>query len=206
MDADEDHLLLVKCIEGDKRAWTVLVEKYSRYIYFLIQATAKRHTTAIDQSEAADLHNDFFVALLEDNARRLRGYKGSNGCSIRSWLRIICVRRTIDALRKRRKFVSLDAGDDQRPIFLLTDNRPDPLDTLLIQDTAKRSEQLSLLTDALSPSDRLLLELIYVEKLSADHIASTLRIRKGAVYTRKTRLIQRLQTLATDAGLIEKSP
>ena len=33
--------------------------------------------------------------------------------------------------------------------------------------------------------------------------AATLRIKKGALYTRKTRLIKRLHALAVDAGLAD---
>jgi len=203
METVDDHQLIERCIGGDRRAWTLLVEKYTRYIYFLIQATAKKHSAHIDEVEAADLHNDFFLALLEDDARRLRAFRGSNGCSIRSWLRIICVRRTIDALRKRKKFVSLSGSDDERPAFEIADDGPDPLSALLQHDALKRRDQLNNLTESLSAGDRLLLQLIYVDKLSADHIAATLRIRKGAVYTRKTRLIRRLQGLAREAGLVD---
>ena len=54
-----------------------------------------------------------------------------------------------------------------------------------------------------SPTDALLLKMIYVDKLAATDIARALRINKGAVYTRKTRLINRLRELAASKGLVE---
>ena len=66
-----------------------------------------------------------------------------------------------------------------------------------------RRSQLSRLTEQLAPADRLLLELLYVQKLGATEIASTLRIQKGAVYTRKTRLIKRLRELAKESDLAD---
>lgn len=205
MDAPSDYELLRGCIAGERRAWHAFVERFTRYVYFLIRLTAKKHATEFGPEETADLHNDLFLALLEDDCRRLRAYRGENGCSVRSWVRIITIRRCLDALRKRRRFVSLDARDDDEgpraPV--LADDGPDPLQALLAQADAERRAQLETLTEGLSERDRLLLEMIYVRKMSADAIAATLRIKKGALYTRKTRLIKRLRALAVEAGLAD---
>jgi len=203
MDALSDYDLLQGCIAGRRQAWNGFVERFTRYVYYLIRLTARKHATEFGPEETADLHNDLFVALMEDDCRRLRAYRGENGCSVRSWVRIITIRRCLDALRKRRRFVSLDARDDddgpRGPT--LVEGGPDPLEAMLIQADAERREQLETLTAGLSERDRLLLELIYVRKMSADAIAATLRIKKGALYTRKTRLIKRLHSLAVEAGL-----
>jgi DNA-directed RNA polymerase specialized sigma subunit len=74
---------------------------------------------------------------------------------------------------------------------------------LVAKTHAQRRARLTELTEDLSESDRLLLEMLYVEKLSAAAIAAALKIKKGAVYTRKTRLIQRLRQAALDRGLVE---
>ena len=201
-DEKTDNQILEECLLGERQGWSALVRRFSRYIYFLIHATAKRHGTTIGEPEAADLHNDFFVALLEDDYRRLRAFKGSNGCSIRSWLRVICIRRTIDSLRKRRRTLSLTSREDESAIQLI-DPAGDPMDQLLAQDQEARRSKLGQLTEKLAPADRLLLDMLYVQKLGATEVAATLRIQKGAVYTRKTRLIKRLQTLARDSGLVD---
>jgi DNA-directed RNA polymerase specialized sigma24 family protein len=142
MHPPDERDLLHRCLAGDRRAWTTLVESLTRYVYYLIRLTARRHATEFTDEEMADLHNDLFLALFEDNCRRLRAWRGDNGCTLRSWIRVITIRRTIDALRRRRRHISLDAPAD------------DPL------------------------------------------AAAALRINKGALYTRKTRLIKRLRALA----------
>ena len=203
-EAQDEHALLQRCIEGDRRAWGLFVERFSRYVYYLIQVTAKRHSVRIDEEESSDLHNDLFLALLEDDRRRLKAYRGSNGCSVRSWIRVITIRRTIDALRKRRKTLSLDASSaDGRSAPAVVDPTPDALDQMVDYENKKKREKLGELAAELSPSDRLLLEMLFVQKLSPDVIAATLNIKKGALYTRKTRLVQRLQKHAQKAGLLE---
>ncbi|MGC6416007.1 MAG: RNA polymerase sigma factor [Bradymonadia bacterium] len=201
MDADDDQLL-ADCLAGTRKGWQRLVERYSRYVYFLINATAKRHGASITEDEAEDLHNDFFVALLEDDYRRLRAFGGKNGCSLRSWLRVICIRRTIDSLRRRRKTVSLTTDDDG-PTLQLEAPNADPLQALLTHGREQRRARLGELAQSLPADDRILLDMIYVQKLGATEISAALRIKKGAVYTRKTRLVQRLREAAKHAGLTE---
>ena len=201
--ASDDIALLQDCIEGKKRAWNEFVGRYSRYVYYLINVTAKRHNAHISEEDMSDLHNDFFLCLLEDDYKRLRSYKGDNGCSVRSWLRVIAIRRTIDSLRKRKKMVSLTStAGDQKELELL-DAGPDPFEAMNLKTEELRRSQLGMLTEKLGATDTLLLHMVYIDKLPAGEIARTLRINKGAVYTRKTRLIQRLRDLAKAEGLVD---
>ena len=206
-DEPSDVELLNQCVEGDRRAWSLFVQRFSRYVYYLIQVTGRRHGAHFTQTEVNDLHNDLFVALMEDDRRRLRHFRGANGCSVRSWIRIITIRLAIDSLRKRRKHVSLDATrDDGSQIMELVDPKDDALASLVEKQKLEKRKHLASLTDTLSATDKLLLEMIYVRKMGADAIASALNLKKGALYTRKTRLIQRLRAQAMSKGLIEEEP
>lgn len=198
---DADLALLQRCIQGERRAWVEFVERFSRYVYFLIQRTDAKYGAGLTEADVADAHNDVFIAFLEDDKRRLRAFEGRNGCSVRSWVRLIAIRKTLDLLRRRKVHLSLDADDDDQPRRELTDTRADPLEALLQARQNERRAQLGHLIDQLSDADRLLLDLLYGQKLSVDAAAAVLRIKRGALYTRKTRVIQRLRRLAEDAGL-----
>ena len=199
-----DEELLAECIEGVRPAWVAFVSRFTRYVYYLIQVTGRKHCVALSQDDVNDLHNELFLALLEDDRRRLRSFKGENGCSARSWVRIITIRRTIDSLRKRRGHLSLDVSqDDQGPKFQLIDGAETPLERLLSQERNEKKTKLRTLTDTLSQTDRLLLEMVYLRRMSADEIALALNLKKGAVYTRKSRLIQKLHETAKSRGLVD---
>ncbi len=198
-----DQELLNLCIDGDRRAWETFVLRFSKYVYYLIQVTGRKHGATITEEQAADLHNDLFLALLEDERRRLRAFRGQNGCSVRSWIRVITIRRCIDSLRRRRKVVSIDEGGTDGSAVQLIEPGESPFEHLVQANARERQSRLSELTASLAPSDRLLLEMIYLQKMGADAISAALKIKKGAVYTRKTRLIKRLRGLAEAAGLID---
>lgn len=198
---DADLTLLQRCIQGERRAWVEFVERFSRYVYFLIQRTDAKYGAGLTEADVADAHNDVFIAFVEDDKRRLRAFEGRNGCSVRSWVRLIAIRKTLDLLRRRKVHLSLDATDDDHPRRELADPGADPLEALLQARHSERRAQLGMLIDQLSAPDRLLLDLLYAQKLSVDAASAVLRIKRGALYTRKTRVIQRLRRLAEEAGL-----
>ena len=207
MEPPSDQKLLEACIAGDRSAWETFVRRFTRYIYYMIQLTIRRHGAQLNDDAVADLHNDVFVALLEDDRRRLRSFEGKNGCSVRSWLRIITIRRTLDHLRRQRVFLPLapEEGGTLPSRVDGTDSSPiDPLEALLAAADERRRRQLDHIAMELSPTDRLLLTLIYEQKMDAGAVAAALNLTRGAVYTRKNRLIQRLRRLAREAGLLEE--
>lgn len=201
MTADDpdiaDRALLQRCVDGDRRAWGPFVERFTRYVYYLVQLTARRYHVQLTEEEIGDLHNDLFLALLEDDRRRLRAFEGRNGCSVRSWIRLITIRKTVDALRKRKVHLSLDAEAEdggREPVS----GAPDALEVMLSSDEERRQGRLHDLVAQLSPADQLLLELLYGQKLSVEAASAALCINRGALYTRKTRLIKRLRELADE--------
>ncbi|MCB9546978.1 MAG: sigma-70 family RNA polymerase sigma factor [Myxococcales bacterium] len=189
---DADRALLAGCVAGDRRAWAGFVERFTRYVYYLVQLTGRRYDAALTDEEIGDLHNDVFVALLEDDRRRLRAFEGRNGCSVRSWIRLITIRKTVDALRRRRVHLSLDAEDRPEPVA----ETADPLDQLMaVADEARRG-RLQELVAQLPAQDQLLLDMLYGQQLSVEAASAALRINRGALYTRKTRIIKKLRDLA----------
>ena len=192
------------CIAHERGAWPEFVERFSRYVYYLIRRTAVRYRAGIDDERIADLHNDVFVALLDDDCRRLRQFEGRNGCSVRSWVRVIAIRMTLNDIERRRIHISLDDRIADSSGFEVVEDGPDPLDHVMARDEATRRARLAELAASLSPRDRLLLEMLLVQKLPAEAAAAALRISRGALYTRKTRLVQRLRRLAREAGLVDE--
>lgn len=202
--APTDEELMTACIAGDRRAWAQFVERFSRYVWFIVRVTGQKYGVRFSEDACADLHNDLFVALLEDDRRRLRHYTGRNGCSVRSWIRIITVRRTIDALRRRRPELSIEADAEADGPNRLTPVAPGPdaLEHLLQREDEDRRGDVAALFARLPATDRQLIDLLYVQKVSVPEAAEVLGIRHGALYTRKNRIIHKLRALAMEAGLL----
>ncbi len=189
-----DLELLRACIQGKRTAWDELVQRFSPYVYYLIRLTWRRCGVQPSFEDLADAHNDLFLALLEDDRRRLCAYRGDRGCSVRSWIRVITIRRTLDSLRKRRIHFPLEAKNLPEQIS----EEPDPLSALLMHANEQRRAQLGQLSAKLREEDQALLEMLYTQGLSAKAVAAALKISRGALYTRKNRLLQKLRVLAQE--------
>ncbi len=203
MQAD-DARLLRSCLEGRRDAWDELVERYSPYVYFLIHATLRKHTRRSDDGTVEELHNDVFLALLEDDMKRLRAFRGDNGCTLRSWLRIITINKTIDRLKAQRPTLSLDAedGDGLRLIDSMEAGGPTAEEMMEQLQTPAVAEVIDQAVANLSPADHELYRLFFEEGLDSGEAAERLGISKGAVYTRKCRMIDRMsRTLRSEGQL-----
>lgn len=197
-----DHALLAGCLDGRRSALAAFVERFARLVHHSVAGTLRRSRGEVDARRIEDLCQDVFVALLADDCRRLRLYRGDRGCSLASWVRVIAVRTTLNRLRRDRPLVSLDGERAPR----LADPGPDPLDVMLARADRDRFEALIALAEQLSDRDRLLLEMYYLRGMKAPAIAAALRVDRSVIYVRKNRLLGRLRKAAEAAGMMETAP
>ena len=196
MTSTEEDIAIIKgCLANDRRSWNAFVSQYTRYVYFMIEATRARYGASLNDEDKADLHANIFLGFIENNFRRLREFEGRNQCSLRSWIRLITVRKTIDQLRKKHpRQISMEILQEKSG-FEPQAAEDDPLSQLITAQDNEHRPDLESLVAELSETDRLLLKFFLVDKLSAPNVAQALNISVGAVYTRKNRLIERLRAL-----------
>jgi RNA polymerase sigma factor (sigma-70 family) len=189
----EDIALRDRCVAGDRDAAGEFVRRYSDLVYRSIQHTLRVKHIACTPDDLSDLHNTVFVHLFENRRRRLRQFKGKNGCSLASWVRLITVRAVLNQLRKQgvNGFVGWKNVHSTEELAELCDTCVDPMEHL------QRSEQMRLLDSAMQrlPSrDRLFLKLYLERGMTAAQIADVMHISTANVHTVKHRAIQRLKS------------
>ena len=182
-----------KCIQGDKRSWDSFVDKYSGLIYAYIHSVFKRSSLQIPpQEHISDIFQNLFVSLTKDDFKKIRTFQARNGCSLASWLRIVTVNFTLDYLRKIRPMASLDARtNDEQP---LGDLIADPADSA--KDVAAINEKLVQLEECIERLDldsRLFMELYLSGGINLESLRQMLKLSRGAVDMRKSRIIERLK-------------
>lgn len=181
-----DIELVQRCVAGERAARDELVTRYGRLVYATIARTLGRHDRTADEARLTELFANTFVALIEEDCRRLTQWDGR--CALASWVRLVAASTTLDALRVETRSSRLQAqGVDIERL---------PLDGQDALDRAIRAERLVRLEGALerlATSDRDLLDLLFRQDVPPGEVARRLGVDPGALYTRKNRAIERLR-------------
>jgi RNA polymerase sigma factor (sigma-70 family) len=185
----QEQDLIAQCVRGEKAAWEAFVQQYSNLVYHSIRQTLNTHHVHPKSVSVEDLYQDFFIAMLADDCKKLRQFRGDQGCTLASWLRLVVVRLTIDRLRK------LNAPVDRFP-----DEENEDLDP--VGSVIRREQQaiLAATIEKLAPRDRLLIELSFHQGLQPHDIAGILQMSVGAVYTQKSRVLDKLREFLEKSG------
>lgn len=184
--APTDEALLTASIDGDRAAFTALVERYrDELLHFLIRFLSSR--TAADDVFQETFLQVHLSARSFDATRRFK-----------PWLFTIAANKARDHYRRnhRRPPLSLSAtidkgGEGERFVDLLEDNQRRPEVPLA---DSERSSIVRGIVDQMPPHHREILLLSYFQRMSYNQIAETLSIPLGTV---KSRLHAAVATFAS---------
>jgi RNA polymerase sigma-70 factor (ECF subfamily) len=189
----ENRELLAKCFSGDRKSAENFVRRFSSLVYQSIQYTLMTKQVFFSKQDLEDLHHSVFLKLFEHKFAKLRQYKGKNGCSLGSWIRIITVRTVLDHLRNKG-YDAIGWQNRRIPLDQLPELR---LDESAIEgrlETTELNRMLQACIERLSPRDRLLIKLHIYQGLPLPEVAETMKISISNVHTLKHRAVQRLKS------------
>lgn len=187
----DDKALLAGCLAGRRASQEALVRRFSNLVYASIQGVAKSKAAVLSMQDREDLHSTVFVLLFEHRCRKLRQFRGKNGCSLASWIRMITVRAVLDHLRRSRDALA----QPERVVGLDMIGEPAQAGpgalSHLIADEQKRLIAESLHT--LSARDQLMIRMHCLEGCPLSHVAQALHLSDTNVHSVKHRSIERLK-------------
>lgn len=183
----EEHLLLGRCIAGDREAWRQLMTQYGALVAHAVRTTLTRVLKFADPNQVDDAVQAVWTSLCEDGCRRLRGFEAKSRIS--TWLTVLSTRRTLDYIRTELRkgalrHLRLDDEDHLREL-------PSPA-----PDEAPGAEDLAGLygaLDRLPEDDRLILKMYYLDGLSYRTIARVLKVAPNTVSSYLLRARQKLK-------------
>lgn len=197
--AMDDLIFVQGCLKGNKQSWSEFIFRYSPLIYNYIYSVLKVKGRSVSTQQVEDIFQEIFQALIDNHYRKLSTYQGKNGCSLASWLRQVTINFTIDYLRKLKPLTSLDAEDKDGFILkdMLKDLSAGAIEFLNHQDRRKTLQECISL---LETDEQYFLELFLNQELTPDEIKEYLKIKRGAVDMRKSRILQKLQDCFKQKG------
>ncbi len=197
-DTADDLALIRQLIAGDRAAWCRFVDRYSGLVYARVAQTARELQIDLDSGDHEDLCAEVFAALLQDNCRSLRNFRGASRLS--TWLvavtRRLCIRRLLQRDRQLRELETLHRRSGACPEPATSDS------SNALQQIIRHEEhsQLQTALDQLKPTDRQVLQIFYCENLKYAEIGQRLGISVNTVGPKLQRAQRRLRRILHNAA------
>lgn len=172
---------MASCLEGSQTAWTELVERYSRLVYFIA------FKSGLNADDAADVVQNVFVTVL----RRLESLRERDRFS--SWL-ITTARRESWHYKSSKKELPLDEEVD------VADQLPSTEESLIEWEQAYITRRAM---ERLGDRCRRLITAIFLteDRPSYQEIGAELGIAIGSIGPIRARCLKQLRAHITDLGI-----
>ncbi|HET8937459.1 MAG TPA: sigma-70 family RNA polymerase sigma factor [Polyangiales bacterium] len=180
--------LLQQLLAGNLSAWRVFTQHYDRYIYAGIDSVLRKYPRHNTRVEREDIRSTFLLGLLTRDKQKLRVFQFERGVRFSSWLGLLAKHAARDHLRAAR--IRAEYMRALTAPELVDEEAVDPLAGLLDKEAVAR---VLIEIERLSCKDKQLLELLFVQARTPEHVARVMNIAVDTVYTKKHKLRLRLQ-------------
>lgn len=187
LSMDEERMLLYDCLFCCQR--DSFITHYWRLVERTVMRTFSLKGVACTQDGIEDMRNEIFLKILEKNCKKLWQYKDGQGRSLAGWIIMISNQTILADFRSKG---ILNTANQSKLIHIdeaigLSSSENPPYD---------QNEQAHILRSALDElpaKSRLILKMYYFHGLTFEAIAKYLKMKKGAVYTAKSRALDQLR-------------
>ena len=191
-DLYDDATLIQRLLSNDEDAWRVFDERYYRPLLGVISRVTRRFPLLAGTDHLEEIYGSLCLRLLKDDKRRLRSFDPTRGTPLGSWLCALARNSAHDFLRSHRRQPGLcKLGED----FLEVEAPSDSPDAFSICSEREQARALSQLVEDLSERDREFLG-AYLQGFEPEQIAAQLGISVSTVYSKKHKILARLEQAA----------
>jgi RNA polymerase sigma factor (sigma-70 family) len=178
-----DEELVLRCREGDERAWEAIVLRYQNLLFSIPRRAG------LGKDLASDVLQDVFITLFQ------KIHHLEKPQFLRAWLTTTTRHKTIHLIQKEirgKPAAKRDSGDD--PLREVPDRRPLADDQLITLETENQIEEAMTMIE--EPCRRLLV-MLYLEESPVPYkeIARTLNIPAGSIGPTRARCLKKLMKL-----------
>jgi RNA polymerase sigma-70 factor (ECF subfamily) len=196
-----DRALVRACIDKDLKAWSILVNKYSRLVDIAAVCRLKKYGFTLPKEDIEDLRQDVFTDIWSrDKLKNI-----SDLDDISHWLAAVSGNMAMSRVRSRSnrdRSNTVPIDKKYREAYLadiLPSKAPDPGDEMLKKEMI---QQIDSAIERLPCRERLMIELHLTHDKRYDEIADLLGVPQGTVSSYIKRARERLKTAIKDFLII----
>lgn len=176
------------CLDNDKKAWDIFVQKYSKLIYWSIRRRLRVHNFYFGQDDVDCIFQEVFLSILSGNKlAQIRDIKMISG-----WLAVTASNQAVDFMRRKIK-------ENDRFISEVPDFGDDRLKEELVQRDLSRL--IERIINGLSSKEKIVISLNLIEGRTHRDIAGIVGMPVNSISTIIFRVKQKLKKELTKRGL-----
>jgi RNA polymerase sigma-70 factor (ECF subfamily) len=192
----EEAELVRQCLAGRDEAWDDLVRDYAPGALAAVKAALRQRGHGPDAALEDEVVADCFEELAKEDARVLRSFRGDSGLA--TFVSVVASRRAFRVLRDRLRHGKAVDRKAEQDLHAPRGGEVDPADQV------ETTERASIIVEAiaeLSPADKLLLTLYYLDHRSYKEIAEATGLAATGVGTKIARARSRLRERLEKRGV-----
>lgn len=181
--------LIQGMLAGERAAWRAFHVRYDGLIFSAIDRVLRSFPALSTQVEREEVRATLLSSLLARDMHKLRVFEFGRGVRLTTWVSLLAANAARDHVRaafRRPSPVTSTTGSFEA----LEDESSGPLANLLTKEAIGR---VACTVDTLSQKDRKLIHLLFVKAQAPEQVAAEMNISIKTVYTKKHKLIHRLQ-------------
>jgi RNA polymerase sigma-70 factor (ECF subfamily) len=187
----DDAALIPSLLQNDERAWRIFHERYGQRLQGAISKVTRRFPQLTGTDHVQEIYAALCLRLLNDDKRRLRSFDPSRGTPLGCWLCALAKNSAYDFLRSRRRQPSLSRMGEESQELEPRCEAPDAFAVYCLREQACVVERMM---ESLSLRDQEFMA-AYLQGLEAEQIAEQLGISVSTVYSKKHKILVRLEKL-----------
>lgn len=180
-ESDDTNELIRQLLDGSADAWRRLVERYSGFLLAVTSRTFSSYGAAPEPQDCEDAVADVWRNLIENNHRVLRDCLTRG--NLLPTLQVLARHRAVDILRKRRPMQQLPDDNSLAPASAKEARG----------NTGVDAEELAVALATLTPRERILVNLFFLQGKKYREIADISGIPQNSIGPTLGRAVTRLR-------------
>lgn len=194
-----DRTLIERTLMRERQATAILVGRLMPVIQARVARSIRRCRTADPRNPRdvlADLVQDTFALLLEDDGRILRKWSPERGLSLENFVGLVAERHARSILATKKRSPWSESPDPDIDLLLPSS---DGAEAHIVDSNLLRTA-LDAVQDELTPKGLALFDALILDQQDASTVASNLALTLSAVYQWRTRLLTLVRQKVRELG------
>jgi len=187
-----DQEAVTRAVDGDEDTMRRLIRAMRPTVQAEVAWTLHRYAPRgrgrDARQELADMVQEVFLSLIDNDGRALKAWRPERGRSLKSFVAMVARHQVVSILRSGRRS---PWTEDPTPVEDMN-LAPEPSPETALHNADEARQLMAVLRDELSTRSMMIFEALYIEQKTVEEVCGEFGLSKNALYAWRSRLRRRI--------------